>query len=190
MTLYFEAMRSVLGSHGGTVEKFIGDAVMAVFGVPQAHEDDALRAVRAASEMRTALAALNQDLHREHGLTIAVRIGVNTGEVIAGDPSAGHNVVTGDVVNTAARLEQSAGTGDILIGEDTYALVRDAVVVGDVDPLTVKGKAEPRGASGPRRARPALAGVGARTELVGRGHRGRTSRTRGLGTARGPPWSR
>jgi len=143
MTRYFEAMRSVLEAHGGTVEKFIGDAVMAVFGIPQAHEDDALRAVRAAAEMRTALAALNQDLQRDHGVAIEIRIGVNTGEVIAGDPAAGHNVVTGDAVNTAARLEQTAGTGDILIGEDTYALVRDAVVVGDVDPLTVKGKAAP-----------------------------------------------
>ena len=143
MTRYFEAMRSVLESHSGTVEKFIGDAVMAVFGIPQAHEDDALRGVRAAAEMRTALAALNEDLRRDHGLAIEIRIGVNTGEVIAGDPAAGHNVVTGDAVNTAARLEQSAGSGDILIGDDTYALVRDAVVVEDVDPLDVKGKAAP-----------------------------------------------
>ncbi|MGH2629929.1 MAG: adenylate/guanylate cyclase domain-containing protein [Actinomycetota bacterium] len=143
MTRYFEAMRSVLESHGGTVEKFIGDAVMAVFGIPQAHEDDALRGVRAAAEMHTALAALNEDLRRDHGVAIEIRIGVNTGEVIAGDPAAGHNVVTGDAVNTAARLEQSADAGDILIGDDTYALVRDAVVVEDVDPLDVKGKAAP-----------------------------------------------
>ena len=87
MTRYFERMRSVLESHGGTVEKFIGDAVMAVFGVPQAHEDDALRAVRAAAEMRPALAVLNEYLEREHGSIIASGSGVNTGEVIAGDPS-------------------------------------------------------------------------------------------------------
>jgi len=141
MTRYFETMRSVLASHGGSVEKFIGDAVMAVFGIPRVHEDDALRAVRAAAGMRAALTELNEELERDHGLTIDIRIGVNTGEVVAGDPSGGHNVVTGDAVNTAARLEQAAGPGEILIGDATYGLVRDAVVVEDVNPLDLKGKA-------------------------------------------------
>src|SRR5439155_8595659 len=89
MGRYFEEMRSDLERHGGTVEKFIGDAVMAVFGIPRLHEDDALRAVRAVSEMRESLAALNKELEREHGVTIGDRTGVNTGEVVAGDPSAG-----------------------------------------------------------------------------------------------------
>ena len=85
MSRYFGEMRAVLERHGGTVEKFIGDAVMAVFGIPTVHEDDALRAVRAAVEMREALEALNKELERDHGVTLAARIGVNTGEVVAGD---------------------------------------------------------------------------------------------------------
>jgi class 3 adenylate cyclase len=143
MTRYFDEMRVVIERHGGTVEKFIGDAVMAVFGIPVLHEDDALRAVRAASEMREALAALNTDLERERGVTIAIRTGVNTGEVVAGDPTAGQTLVTGDAVNTAARLEQAAAPGEILIGEETQRLVRDAVHVEAVAPLDLKGKAQP-----------------------------------------------
>ena len=92
MERYFEEMRSVLEKHGGTVEKFIGDAVMAVFGIPQVHEDDALRAVRAAAEMRERLAALNEEFERQRGIAIAVRTGVNTGEVVAGDASAGPGI--------------------------------------------------------------------------------------------------
>ena len=137
MTRYYDAMKAVVEAHGGTVEKFIGDAVMAVFGVPQVHEDDALRAVRAASEMRAALGDLNRDLEEEFGVAILTRIGVDTGVVVAGEPSAGQNLVLGDMVNTAARLEQAAAPGEILLGEDTYRLVRDAVVVEPVDPLTV-----------------------------------------------------
>ena len=129
MIRYFEEMRLVLERHGGTVEKFIGDAVMAVFGIPQVHEDDALRAVRAADEMRERLVSLNEELERDRGVAIATRIGVNTGEVVAGDPSAGQALVTGDAVNLAARLEQAAGVGEVLIGADTYGLVRDAVEV-------------------------------------------------------------
>jgi class 3 adenylate cyclase len=142
MTRYFARMRQALEAHGGTVEKFIGDAVMAVFGVPVVNEDDALRAVRAADEMRRSLAALNEELERERGASIATRIGVNTGPVVAGDPSGGQNVVTGDTVNTAARLEQAAAAGEILIGEATFELVRDAVEVEPVDPLALKGKAD------------------------------------------------
>jgi len=140
MTRYYDAMRAVVESHGGTVEKFIGDAVMAVFGVPRVHEDDALRAVRASAAMRSALEDLNRDLQREFGVEIQTRIGVNTGEVVAGEPSAGQNLVLGDMVNTAARLEQAAVPGEIMLGEDTYQLVRDAVIVEPVDPLALKGK--------------------------------------------------
>src|SRR5919206_671302 len=91
---YFERMKAIVERHGGTVEKFVGDAVMAVFGVPVAHEDDALRAVRAAAEMRQRLEALNDDLESRFGSRIGLRIGVNTGEVVAGDPSAGQALVT------------------------------------------------------------------------------------------------
>ncbi len=127
---YFERMQGIVESHGGTVEKFIGDAVMAVFGVPRVHEDDALRAVRAACEMRVALPELG----------VQARIGVNTGEVVTGTEE---RLATGDAVNVAARLEQAARPGEILIGEPTLALVRDAVETEAVEPLALKGKAEP-----------------------------------------------
>jgi class 3 adenylate cyclase len=143
MDRYFAAMREVIERHGGTVEKFVGDAVMVAFGIPTVHEDDALRALRAATEMRTRLAELNEDLEREWSIRIEIRTGVNTGEVIAGDSSTREAFATGDTVNTAARLEQSAGAGEILIGETTYRLVRHAAEVEPVDPLTLKGKAEP-----------------------------------------------
>ena len=109
MTRYFEAMRIPLEAHGGTVERFIGDAVMAVFGLPVRHEDDALRAVRAAAAMQAALPVLNDQLRATWGMEIGNHVGVNTGEVIAGDSSLGQRLVTGDAVNTAARLEQAAG---------------------------------------------------------------------------------
>ena len=141
MSRYFAEMRTALERHGGTVEKFIGDAVMAVFGIPAIHEDDALRAVRAAVEMREALTALNKELERDHGVSLAARIGVNTGEIVAGDES--DTLVTGDAVNVAARLEQAAEPGTVLIGEGTLHLVRDAVVTEPVPPLEVKGKSEP-----------------------------------------------
>jgi class 3 adenylate cyclase/tetratricopeptide (TPR) repeat protein len=143
MSRFFEEMRTVLERHGGTVEKFIGDAVMAVFGIPAVHEDDALRAVRAAVEMREALASLNKELERDRGITIASRIGVNTGAVVAGDADARQSLVTGDAVNVAARLEQSAAPGEILIGASTMDLVRDAVVAEPVEPLSLKGKTAP-----------------------------------------------
>lgn len=142
MARYHGAMRTVLQSHGGTVEKFIGDAVMAVFGAPAIHEDDALRAVRAAADMRLALGQLNGELERDWGVTIDIRTGVNTGEVVAGDSASGDPLVTGDAVNVAARLEQAAETGEILIGESTYSLVKEAVRAEVVRPLLVKGKAE------------------------------------------------
>ncbi len=140
---YFEAMRAAIERHGGTVEKYIGDAVMAVFGIPQVHEDDALRAVRAAVDMREELAALNKELERDRGVTIQLRIGVNTGEVVAGTSATDPALVTGDAVNVAARLEQGAAPGEVLIGEPTHRLVRDAVQADEVAPLEAKGKAQP-----------------------------------------------
>jgi len=143
MTRYFDEMRAALERHGGTVEKFIGDAIMAVFGIPSLHEDDAHRAVRAAAEMRESLAALNKELERDWGVTVAARTGINTGEVVAGDPAAGQTLVTGDTVNVAARLEQAAAPGEILLGDVTYRLTKDGVDAEPVEPLTLKGKAEP-----------------------------------------------
>jgi class 3 adenylate cyclase/tetratricopeptide (TPR) repeat protein len=143
MTRYFDAMRVELERHGGVVEKFIGDAIMAVFGLPTLHEDDALRAVRAAAGMQRALGGLNDELERHWGVRLTVRTGVNTGQVVAGDPTAGQRLVTGDAVNVAARLEQAAGPQEVLLGDLTYRLVRDHVDVEDVEPLELKGKAEP-----------------------------------------------
>jgi class 3 adenylate cyclase len=130
---YFERMSGIVEAHGGSVEKFIGDAVMAVFGVPVTHEDDALRACRAAVEMQDALPELG----------IAGRIGVNTGEVVTG---TAERLATGDAVNVAARLEQAAQPGQVLIGEETLRLVRAAVSVGEERRLDLKGKADPVGA--------------------------------------------
>ena len=143
MTRYFDTMRAELEQHGGVVEKFIGDAVMAVFGLPRLHEDDALRAVRAAAGMQGALEKLNDELERVFGVRLANRTGVNTGEVVSGDPAAGQRLVTGDAVNVAARLEQAAGEQEVLLGDLTYRLVRDYVAVEPVEPLELKGKAEP-----------------------------------------------
>ncbi|HZA26749.1 MAG TPA: adenylate/guanylate cyclase domain-containing protein, partial [Actinomycetota bacterium] len=117
MSRFFEEMASILERHGGSVEKFIGDAVMAVFGLPVVHEDDALRAVRAASDMRVALRVLNEELSAAYDVTLEVRTGLNTGEVVVGDLVAGQTFVAGDAVNVAARLEQAAPPGEILMGE-------------------------------------------------------------------------
>ncbi len=134
---YFETARRMVERHGGTVEKFIGDAVMAVFGVPVVHEDDALRAVRAAAEIREALETLNAELERDFGTTLTLRIGVTTGEVVTGTEE---RLATGDAVNVAARLEQAAEPGEILLGEETVRLLRDAVDVEAMEPLSLKGK--------------------------------------------------
>jgi class 3 adenylate cyclase/tetratricopeptide (TPR) repeat protein len=143
MARYFEEMRAVLTHYGGTVEKFIGDAVMAVFGVPTVHEDDALRAVRAADQMLKRLEELNRELEPEYGIRLEMRIGINMGEVVAGRASAGQTLVTGDAVNLAKRLEQAAPPGTILIGKSMYPLVKDAVKVGPLESFKVKGKVEP-----------------------------------------------
>jgi tetratricopeptide (TPR) repeat protein len=142
MSRFFEAMATVLERHGGSVEKFIGDAVMAVFGVPTLHEDDALRAVRAAIEMRTELGTLNEELERTHGVTLEVRTGVNTGEVMVGSLRAGQTFVAGEAVNVAARLEQTADPGEILLGEATFELVRDVVAVEPRGRIRLRGKEE------------------------------------------------
>ena len=165
-------MSDALVRHGGTVEKFIGDAVMAVFGIPTVREDDALRAVRAALDMRTALAEVNEELESRWGVRLRARTGVNTGEVIAGDSSRGQAFATGDAVNVAARFEQAAGIGEILIGEHTLALVRDAVRVEPVPPLDLKGKSEPV---------PAFRLI----ELTGRGRRDGAETGLAAGGARG-----
>ncbi|MEX2548289.1 MAG: AAA family ATPase [Chloroflexota bacterium] len=130
MSRYHAELRAAIERNGGTVEKFIGDAVMALFGLPQTHEDDALRAARAALEARAAVQALG----------LQVRIGINTGEVFAG---GGETLVTGDAVNVAARLEQAAGPGEVLIGEATESLVRGLIRAEPIEPLTLRGKAEP-----------------------------------------------
>jgi class 3 adenylate cyclase/tetratricopeptide (TPR) repeat protein len=143
MTRYFDRMRRVIERHGGTVEKFIGDAVMAVFGVPVVHEDDAVRAVRAAAEMEQALTALNREIQQRWGVTVQARTGVNTGEVMALVRAGADVVVSGDAVNVAARLEQVARPGEILVGAPTYRLVRDAVRAEPVTPLRLRGKAAP-----------------------------------------------
>jgi tetratricopeptide (TPR) repeat protein len=136
-------MKRIVERHGGVVSKFIGDAVMAVFGLPQIHEDDPLRAVRAAAEMREALAGLNDEFVSVWGVAFAVRIGVNTGEVLARRPDAGDDLVVGDAVNIAARFEQVAEPGEILIGEDTYWHVHEAVSAERVGPLELRGLSEP-----------------------------------------------
>jgi class 3 adenylate cyclase/tetratricopeptide (TPR) repeat protein len=138
---YFGEMKRVVEHHEGLVEKFIGDAVMAVFGIPVTHEDDALRAVRAAIEMRAKLAELNDEFASSWGVTVAVRTGVNTGEVLAHEPGGGQALVVGDAVNIAARFEQGAEPGEILIGEYTYQLVHHAVRAEPVIPLQLRGKA-------------------------------------------------
>jgi class 3 adenylate cyclase len=131
----FATARGVIERHGGTVEKFIGDAVMAVFGIPKAHEDDAMRALRAAIELR-------DGLRGDAGALVAFRIGVNTGEVVSGE-GAGETLVTGDAVNTAARLEQAAAPGEVIIGERTFELARDAIRAEPMPPLDLKGKLAP-----------------------------------------------
>ncbi len=142
LNIYFAEMRGALERHGGTVEKYIGDAIMAVFGLPRLHEDDAMRAVRAAAEMREELVRVNQRLEAEFGVALENRTGVYTGEVVAGDVTTGQRLVTGDTVNVAARLEQAAPPSEVLIGLPTYELVRDAVEVEEVEPLELKGKSE------------------------------------------------
>jgi class 3 adenylate cyclase len=143
MSRYFDEMRTIVERHGGLVEQFRGDEVMGIFGVPTVHEDDALRAVRTGMAMQRRLAVLNEELRATWGVTLNCRIGINTGEVVTGDPATGATVVTGDTVNLAKRLETAATPGEILIGAATYPLVKDAVKVSPLERFSVKGKREP-----------------------------------------------
>ncbi|MGH2680785.1 MAG: adenylate/guanylate cyclase domain-containing protein [Actinomycetota bacterium] len=136
---YFDAMRMAIERHGGRVEKFIGDAVMAVFGVPRLHEDDAMRAVRAASDMRRALVLLNEGLQRDWGLRLDTRIGIASGGVVTGEERSDPTLVTGAPVNLAARLEQAADGGEILLSGRTFRLVRYGAETEPVESLSLKG---------------------------------------------------
>lgn len=140
---YLGAMKPVIERHGGEVAKFVGDAVMAVFGVPTLHEDDALRAVRSAAEMREALAALNPMLERRWGVTISARTGVGTGQVAGEGVARESNFVFGDVANVGARLQQTAAAGEILLEEATYKLVREAVRAELLPPVDLKAGRSP-----------------------------------------------
>jgi class 3 adenylate cyclase len=170
MTRYFEEVRRVITRHGGTVEKYAGDAVMAVFGIPVLHEDDALRAVRAAAEINEVIAKLNHEIEPLWGVRIAVRTGVNTGEVVAGDRRAQQALVTGDAVNLAAKLEEVAPTGRVLMGQATYRLVKDAVRVEPADEIVLSGATRSLSAFELREVIGGAPGVARRLEspLVGR----------------------
>jgi class 3 adenylate cyclase len=159
---FFAAMAQVIEQWGGTVEKYIGDAILAVFGVPAAREDDAIRALHAGAEMLESLAAMNDGFEQRHGVRLALRIGVNTGEVLApaGAQAGGQFLVSGDAVNVAARLEQAADPGSILVGERTWSAARHAFSFAEPTPLSVKGK---RGAVVARRLGDPIA---ADTEVV------------------------
>jgi class 3 adenylate cyclase/tetratricopeptide (TPR) repeat protein len=143
MTEYFDAIRPIVESHGGTLAKFVGDAVLAVFGIPTLHEDDALRAVRAAVEMGTEIERLNAELERRFGVTISTRTGVNTGAVAGVGLIPDHNFVAGDTANVAARLQQLAEGGEILLGESTYGLIDHVADAELLPPVELKGKAAP-----------------------------------------------
>ena len=140
---YYARLRTEIERHGGTVEKFIGDAVMALFGAPVAHEDDPERAVRAALAIRDAIAEPGDDAS---GLELQLRIAVTTGEALialGALPSEGEGMASGDVVNTAARLQTAAPVNGILVGEATYRATQDRIEYREVDPVEAKGKAEP-----------------------------------------------
>lgn len=141
---YFGAMAVVIESWGGVVEKYIGDAILAVFGIPTVREDDAERALHAALEMNTRLAELNDQFERDHRVTLQVRIGVNSGEVVSPTgPAPEQRIVAGDAVNVAARLEQAAQPGAILVGERTRDAARLGFRFGDPVDLELKGKPAP-----------------------------------------------
>ena len=142
----FAEMRTIVERHGGIVENVVGDSVMAVFGVPIAHEDDALRAVRVASEMRDALAVRNARLEHELGTRITMRAGINTGEVVTSRGVGSASEVGGEAVNVAMRLEEAAGPGEILLDSGTYSLVRSAVDAEPSGPIHPNGRSRPIGA--------------------------------------------
>jgi class 3 adenylate cyclase/tetratricopeptide (TPR) repeat protein len=139
---YFALARSIAERHGGTVEKFIGDAVVAMFGVRQVREDDALRAVRTAVELRDAVGRLNDELDAAFGVRLRLRTGINTGEVLV-DQAQTDSLAVGHPVSMAARLEQGAGPDEVVIGEPTFRLVGTAVDARPIEPLAVKGSSVP-----------------------------------------------
>jgi class 3 adenylate cyclase/tetratricopeptide (TPR) repeat protein len=171
MFRYFDMASAVLEHHGGTVEKFVGDAIMAVFGIPTIHEDDALRAVRAAAELQARIGELNLELERNLGIRLALQIGVDTGEVVVGDPRDGRTLATGNAINVAARLQQAAGPGQILIGKTTHALVKDAVETGPLESFPIKGKSKDVERRRLHEVKPGAPGLARRLDapLVGRG---------------------
>jgi class 3 adenylate cyclase/tetratricopeptide (TPR) repeat protein len=140
---YYAEMRSAVAAHGGTVEKFAGDSVVALFGIPTAHEDDALRAIRAAIDMRRRVAALDAEYGRRFGVRLEVHIGLATGEVAAGPAGEDEPLATGVTLNLGKRLEETAPSGEILIGEVTWRLTRDAVAVEPVAKLVLRGISRP-----------------------------------------------
>ncbi|MDQ4125194.1 MAG: AAA family ATPase [Actinomycetota bacterium] len=143
MREYFETIRGVVARYGGSVEKFIGDAVVAVFGIPALHEDDALRAVSAASAIHRSIDDLNGRLRHDAGFVFRIRTGVNTGEVLSQSETGSTGRLVGDAVNLAARLQQASAPGEILLGPSTHALVRDRVRVEALDPFVAKGRSTP-----------------------------------------------
>src|SRR4051794_4077700 len=142
MDRFYDGMRGAIEGEAGTLAKFIGDAVLAVWGTPEVQEDDALRAVRAAETMRRELANINEELESRWGVRVGMRTGVNTGEVVV-DPTRPADLLVGDTLNVAARLEQAAADGVVLIGPETYRLVRDHCTLEAVAPLGLKGKGRP-----------------------------------------------
>jgi hypothetical protein len=143
MQAYFDRMRAVIERHGGTVAKFISDAIVAVFGMPVLHEDDAVRALRAAQEMSQELALLNEELWARWGIELAIRTGVNTGEILVAGPAPGQSLALGNAMNIGARLQQAAAAGEILLSESTWGLAHHAVPTEPIQPLRVKGKVDP-----------------------------------------------
>ena len=140
---FFDAMVEEIERFGGTVEKFIGDAVMAVFGVPVAHEDDEERAVRAAFAMQARMEALNREVTERAGGDLDLRVGINTGEVLAAHSSHREGYVTGEVVNVAARLQTVAESGAVVVGQRTHDATDATIAYRDLGPFELKGIDEP-----------------------------------------------
>ncbi len=140
---YFDTVSGVLVRHGASIEKFIGDAVMAVFGVPVAREDDAARAIRAATELHKAVADISNDLASDYGMSLKIRVGINGGEVFVSRHPDGQISVTGDAVNIASRLEHAAGPSQTLVGGTVAALAGPDAQLVPVEPIGVRGKSEP-----------------------------------------------
>ena len=155
LTLYFDEMRAVFESHGGTIEKIIGDAIVAVFGLPVRHDDDALRAVEAAAESQRALAILNDRLDETWGVRLVVRTGIATGDVVFGEATIGQHVLMGDTMAISSAMEQNAPPLEVLLAASTYDLVGDRVNVEAMEDVT------PRGTDGRRSRLPARLGRGA-----------------------------